>query len=81
MNTNFITLEGEEKNHFVQQLEQLNFLSLSTMAKSIRSGTEHLIPDEISHVGLGLGVGIWFSNTVYQLGLIFLNWEHSGNLK
>ena len=38
----------------VNGLEQLNFLILSTMAKSIRSGTEHLIPDEISHVGLGV---------------------------
>ena len=39
---------------------------------------EHLIPEEISHVGLE--VGIRFSNTVYQLGFIFLYWEHSGNL-
>ena len=63
----------------VNGLEELNFLSLSTMAKSVRSGTENLVPDEISHVGLG--VGIRFSNMVYQLGLIFLYWEHSGNVK
>ena len=57
-------------------LEQLNFLTLSTMAKSIRSGTENnnktTIPfpnsrlKKIAHVQ-GVEVGIGFSNVVYQL--------------
>ena len=65
-----------EKNYSVQQLlkipywlEKLNFFSLSSMAKSIRSGTKHNNKTTLnSHVGVGVGVGIRFSNAVYQLG-------------
>ena len=77
-----------EKNYCVQQLlkipywlEKLNFFILSSMAKSIRSGTEHNNKTTIPMWGWGWGWGSGSQTRFINSVLIFLHWEHSGNLK